>query len=217
MSKSPVGPWKYGGTLMPTEGGSFTNHPGIVDYKGSTYLFYHNGALPGGGGFTRSVCVQKAEFNKDGSFVPMKMTAGIEKGLENLNPYRKTEAETMAFSEGMKAGQNKEVGVFVNAMNDGAYIKVKGVDFRKEGASKFMARVGTTHNGGVTMEVRLDSPQGDLLATVNVPMTGGDNRWALVSSDVAKVSGVHDLYFVCKGKKPGRLMYFDYWMFQAQK
>lgn len=217
MSKSPVGPWKYGGTLMPTEGGSFTNHPGIVDYKGSTYLFYHNGALPGGGGFTRSVCVQKAEFNKDGSFVPMKMTAGIEKGLENLNPYRKTEAETMAFSESMKAGQNKEVGVFVNAMNDGAYIKVKGVDFRKEGASKFMARVGTTHNGGVTMEVRLDSPQGDLLTTVKVPMTGGDNRWALVSSDVAKVSGVHDLYFVCKGKKPGRLMYFDYWMFQAQK
>lgn len=217
MSKSPVGPWKYGGTLMPTEGGSFTNHPGIVDYKGSTYLFYHNGALPGGGGFTRSVCVQKAEFNKDGSFVPMKMTAGIEKGLENLNPYRKTEAETMAFSEGMKADQNKEVGVFVNAMNDGAYIKVKGVDFRKEGASKFMARVGTTHNGGVTMEVRLDSPQGDLLTTVKVPMTGGDNRWALVSSDVAKVSGVHDLYFVCKGKKPGRLMYFDYWMFQAQK
>lgn len=217
ISKSPVGPWKYAGTLMPTEGGSFTNHPGIVDYKGSTYLFYHNGALPGGGGFTRSVCVQKAEFNKDGTLVPMKMTAGIEKGLETLNPYRKTEAETMAFSEGMKASQNKEVGVFVNAMKDGAYIKVKDIDFRKEGASKFTARLGTTHNGGVTLEVRLDSPQGNLLTTVNVPMTGGDNRWALVSSDVAKVSGVHDLYFICKGKKPGRLMYFDYWMFQSQK
>lgn len=217
ISKSPVGPWKYAGTLMPTEGGSFTNHPGIVDYKGSTYLFYHNGALPGGGGFTRSVCVQKAEFNKDGTLVPMKMTAGIEKGLETLNPYRKTEAETMAFSEGMKASQNKEVGVFVNAMKDGAYIKVKDVDFRKEGASKFTARLGTTHNGGVTLEVRLDSLQGNLLTTVNVPMTGGDNRWALVSSDVAKVSGVHDLYFICKGKKPGRLMYFDYWMFQSQK
>ena len=147
----------------------------------------------------------------------MKMAAGIEKGLETLNPYRKTEAETMAFSEEMKADENKEVGVFVNAMKDGAYIKVKGVDFRKEGASKFSARVGTTHNGGVTMEVRLDSPQGDLLTTVNVPMTGGDDRWALVSSDVANVSGVHDLYFVCKGRKPGRLMYFDYWLFQQKK
>ena len=75
-SKSPTGPWKYGGVLMPTEGRSFTNHPGMVDYKGNTYLFYHNGALPGGGGFTRSVCVEQAEFNKDGSIVPLKMTAG---------------------------------------------------------------------------------------------------------------------------------------------
>ena len=75
------------------------------------------------------------------------------------------------------------------------------------------ARVGTTHNGGVTMEVRLDGREGRLLATINVPMTGGDDRWALVTADVANVTGVHDLYFVCRGDKPGRLMYFDYWMF----
>lgn len=212
-SKSPTGPWKYGGVLMPTEGRSFTNHPGMVDYKGSTYLFYHNGALPGGGGFTRSVCVEQVEFNKDGSIVPLKMTGGIERGLETLNPFRKTEAETIAFSEGMKASQNEEVGVFVNAMKDGAYIKVRNVDFREGGASRITARVGTTHNGGVTMEVRADSSNGQLLATLKVPMTGGDNRWALVSSEIERIAGVHDLYFICRGNKPGRLMYFDYWMF----
>ena len=212
-SKSPTGPWKYGGVLMPTEGRSFTNHPGMVDYKGNTYLFYHNGALPGGGGFTRSVCVEQAEFNKDGSIVPLKMTAGIEKGLETLNPFRKTEAETIAFSEWMKASQNEEVGVFVNAMKDGAYIKVRDVDFREEGASHITARVGTTHNGGVTMEVRADSREGRLLATLKVPITGGDNRWVLVSSEIERITGVHDLYFICKGNQPGRLMYFDYWMF----
>ncbi len=213
MSKSPTGPWKYGGTLMPTEGRSFTNHPGIVDYKGQTYLFYHNGALPGGTGFTRSVCVERAEFNADGTLRPLRMTEGIGEGLEPLNPYRKTEAETMAFSEGMKAAQNEEVGVFVNALQDGAYIKVKGVDFRAGGASKLMARVGTTHNGGIAMEVRIDSLQGPLLATLRIPMTGGDDRWAVVTSEVDGADGVHDLYFVCKGDKPGRLMYFDYWMF----
>ncbi len=212
-SKSPIGPWKYGGVLMPTEGASFTNHPGIIDYKGSTYLFYHNGALPGGGGFTRSVCVDKVNFNKDGSIQQMKMTEGITTGLETLNPYQKTEAETIAFSEGVKASQNQEVGVFVNALKDGAYTKVKGVDFGTQGASKFMARVGTTHNGGVTMEVRLGSQNGKLLTTIEVPMTGGDNRWALLSSDIAKTTGVHDLYFVFKGNKPGTLMFFDYWMF----
>ena len=196
MSKSPIGPWKYAGTLMPTEGRSFTNHPGIADYKGNTYLFYHNGALPGGTGFTRSVCVEQAEFNADGTIKPMKMTEGIREGLQTLNPYRKTEAETMAFSEGMKADQNEEVGVFVNAMCDGAYIKVKGVDFRTEGASKLITRVGTTHNGGVTMEVRADGLQGELLATIKIPMTGWDDRWAVVTTDIAKINGVHDLYFL---------------------
>lgn len=214
-SKSPEGPWKYGGILMPTEGKSFTNHPGIIDYKGKTYLFYHNGALPGGGGFTRSVCVEEVQFNIDGSIRQMKMTEGIKRGLETLNPYKKNEAETIAFSEGVKASQNKEVGVFVNAMKNGAYIKVRDVDFYK-GASKFTARIGTTHNIGVTMEIRIDDVNGQLLGIVKVPLTGGDDRWSLVTTDVLNVRGVHDLYFVFKGEKPGVLMYFDYWMFSGQ-
>lgn len=217
ISQSPTGPWKYAGTLMPTEGGSFTNHPGIIDYKGSTYLFYHNGALPGGSGFTRSVCADKVTFNGDGTIRQMKMTDGIQEGLLPLNPYRKTEAETMAYSEWMKSDANNEVGVFVNAMHDGAYTKVKGVDFGSEGAAKVTVRIGTTHHSGVTMEVRADGIQGTLLATLDVPMTGGDDRWALVTADVAGIKGVHDLYFVCKGNKPGRLMYFDYWMFHRRK
>ena len=211
-SDSPKGPWKNRGVLMPTEGGSFTNHPGIIDYKGKTYLFYHNGALPGGHGFNRSVCVDEVKFNNDGTIQPMKMTEGIRKGLETLSPYRKTEAETIAFSEGVKASQNKEVGVFVNAMQNNSYSKVKGVDFGNQGPSRFTARVGTTHNGGVTMEVRVDNPDGKLLGTLRVPLTGGDDRWTFVSIDVAEVVGVHDLYFVYKGEKPGRIR-LDYWMF----
>lgn len=212
-SKSPQGPWKNQGVLMPTEGKSFTNHPGIIDYKGKTYLFYHNGALPGGHGFNRSVCVDEVKFNKDGTIQPMKMTSGISKGLETLNPYRKNEAETIAFSEGVKASENKEVGVFVNAMQHNAYTSVKGVDFGNSGPSKFTARVGTTINGGVTMEIRLGSKEGRLLGAISVPITGGDNRWELVSTDVEKITGVHDLFFVFKADKPGRIMFFDYWMF----
>jgi hypothetical protein len=29
----PTGPWTYRGTIMPTQGSSFTNHPGVVDFK----------------------------------------------------------------------------------------------------------------------------------------------------------------------------------------
>jgi len=66
-SSSPTGPWKYGGVLMTEEGGAFTNHPGVVDYRGRSFLFYHTGQLPGGGDFHRSVCFTEFEYNQDGS------------------------------------------------------------------------------------------------------------------------------------------------------
>ena len=212
-SDSPTGPWKYQGVLMPAEGRSFTNHPGIIDYKGKTYLFYHNGALPGGSGFTRSVAVEEVKFNEDGTIVPMKMTEGITKSIGSVNPFVKNEAEMIAWSEGVKAKSNDVVGNFITATRNDAYTKVIGVDFRESGASKFTARVGTTHNGGVTMEVRLGSVDGKLLTNIKVPLTGGDDRWVLVDSEIEKITGMHDLYFVFKGKAPQDIMYFDYWLF----
>ena len=51
MSGGPLGPWKYMGEIMPLQDtGSFTNHCGVIDYKGNSYFFYHTGKLPGGGG-----------------------------------------------------------------------------------------------------------------------------------------------------------------------
>lgn len=212
-SKSPVGPWKYEGTLMPQEGGSFTNHPALVDYKGKTYFFYHNGALPGGGGFNRSVAVEEAQFNKNGTLKPLKMTEGIKKGLGTVNPYIINQAETIAWSKDVKEYQNKEVGVFITAKKNGAFTKVKNVDFGQSGPSQFFARVGTTHNTPITMETYLDNPNGQPIATLRIPRTGGNDRWSLVSAPLPKLNGVHDLYFVYKGKVETDLMYFDYWRF----
>ncbi len=212
-SSSPTGPWKYGGVVMTREGGVFTNHPGVVDFKGKTYFFYHNGALPGGGGFNRSVCVEELVFNEDGSVPQLKMTGGIKNGIAKVNPYVKNEAEKMAWSEGFKSSQNKKVGVFLTAQKNGAFTKVRDVDFRQNGAKKLTLRIGSTHNDPVAMEVRIKGVDGPLLATVKVPRTGGNDRWQLVEVDVPKVTGTHDLYFVVKGEPSTNLMYFDYWKF----
>lgn len=77
-SDSPVGPWKYGGVLMSEEGGTFTNHPGVCDFKGHSYLFYHTAQLEGGSLFHRSVCVAEFEYNEDGSIDTVKMCDGVE-------------------------------------------------------------------------------------------------------------------------------------------
>lgn len=211
-SDSPEGPWKYGGTVMAKEGGSFTNHPGIVDFRGKTYLFYHDASLPGGSGFTRSVCVREMDFGRDGKVNPVKMVKeGVEKGLKPLCPYRKVEAETMAWSKRMKSDYNPQVGVFVTALRNGSYTRVRDVDFGEKAPSCILARLSTTHNADIVMEVRLDGLEGKVLAELKVPRTGGSDRWKLVEKQIPQVTGVHDLYFIFKGKATRNLAYFDYW------
>lgn len=76
-SKGPTGPWKYGGVLMKS-GPCFTNHPGVVDFKGKSYLFYHTDQLPGGSLFHRSVCVAEFKYNEDGSIDTIEKSDGVE-------------------------------------------------------------------------------------------------------------------------------------------
>ena len=77
-STGPTGPWKYGGVIMEA-GPCFTNHPGLCDFKGHSYLFYHTDQLPGGSLFHRSVCVTEFKYNEDGSISIMPYAKGVEK------------------------------------------------------------------------------------------------------------------------------------------
>jgi len=76
-SDSPTGPWVYRGVIMTEEGGTFTNHPGIVDFKDHSYLFYHTAELPGGNLFHRSVCVAEFTYNDDGSIGIIEKCDGV--------------------------------------------------------------------------------------------------------------------------------------------
>lgn len=71
------GPWVYQGVIMTPEGGTFTNHPGIVDFKGHSYLFYHTAELPGGNLFHRNVCVAEFTYNEDGTIGTIEKCDGI--------------------------------------------------------------------------------------------------------------------------------------------
>lgn len=205
------GPWKYGGVLMPTEKGSNTNHPGIVDYKGNSYFFYHNDALPGGHSYCRSVCVEQFNYNPDGSIPQLHMTEqGITKGVGVLNPFCRVEAETMAWSQGVVTDYSANRGIIVTDIHSGDYIKVRDVDFGKNKATTIKAAVSSRYHGG-KIEVHTDAQDGELIATIIAPYTGEWENWTEVSAAVKAVSGVHDLYFVFIGRTPHQLFNFDYW------
>jgi hypothetical protein len=86
MADNIEGPWTFMGELTGMATDSFTIHPGVTDFKGKTYLFYHNStlSLDGYGPATgrRSVCVDEMFYNPDGSIRPVVQTrAGINGSL----------------------------------------------------------------------------------------------------------------------------------------
>jgi hypothetical protein len=212
-STGPTGPWKYRDTIMRIikKGGAFTNHPGLIDYKGKTYLFYHNGALPGGGGFTRSVCVDEFQYNADGTIPRIDPTTTGVTAVSNVNPYKWVEAETIAWEEGVETATDDTIGVYVTDIDNGDYIKVRNVDFRK-GAKSFDAEIASSSGG--TIEIRLDQPGGNLIGTCNIRNTGGLHAWKTQSCKLNKVKGVHDVYFLFKGVET-HLFNFNRWRCKA--
>lgn len=208
---SATGPWTYRGVIMPTQGKSFTNHPGIIDYKDNSYFFYHNGALPGGGGYARSVAVERFAYNADGTIPTIQMTTGGAPQIGNLNPYVRQEAETMASSSGLKTEVCSEGGINVSYVNNGDYIKVKGVAFGA-GAKSFTARVSSANSGG-KIELRMGSATGALVGSCTVSGTGGWQTWASVTCPVSGATGTQDLYFRFTGSGSDVLFNFNWWQF----
>jgi len=77
---SPTGPWTYRGIIQNNVPNSFTTHPGIIDYKGKSYFFYHNGALPTSGNYRRAICVDYPHYNPDGTIQKIvQTTKGVDK------------------------------------------------------------------------------------------------------------------------------------------
>jgi arabinoxylan arabinofuranohydrolase len=224
-SGEATGPWTFKGIIMPTEdravtkhkSTSFTNHPGVVEYQGHTYFFYHNGALPGGGGYTRSVCVEEFKYNADGTFPTITMSDQGPAAIGHLDPYKQQEAATICWEQGVKTkarGEGKS-GVYVTVDGKDPYIKVASIDFGSKGAGKFLASVAATEEGNA-IELRIDSLTSEVVGTLKVKPTGALDKWEPQATTVSGVKGIHDLYLKFTGGGVP-LMNVDTWKFESQE
>ena len=227
MSNSPTGPWVYKGSIMDGDKRSNGNHPGIIDYKGQSYVFGLNYEMlkrtMSKHYERRSIGLEKITYNSDGTIqkLPFWSSAGV-KQLGTLDPYKKVEAETIAFSEGLKTAaatewernvswnKGKKIAdrLYVTAVNNGDYLKVQGVDFLN-GASSVEVNVASLYGGKI--EIHIDKINGPLIAAVTVATSAEGDVWKTISAPVKNARGVHDLFFVFKGEKD--LFYFDWWKF----
>jgi len=215
---SPTGPWKYKGKIMENQKiNSFTNHGGIIDYKGNSYIFYHTGLLPGGGSYGRAACVEQFTYNPDGTIPSVSISKEGPKPIGEINPYNRVEAETMAWSQKCSISQNKKNEVYVSGTRLKGYIKVREVNFGTQSPKSFNASLAAGIDGGI-LEVRLDSISGSILSSIKLSYTGGWEEFKILKSELSyKVTGKHDVYFCFNGQNitAGRELFnFDWWKFQ---
>ena len=214
MSDSPTGPWKTKGYIMrPTER-TRGNHPGIMDYKGKSYVFGLNYDLLKLETNThyerRSVSVAEMHYNEDGTIqeVPYWADTKLEQ-IGTFNPFRKVEAETMAWGYGLKTAPNADKSLSVVDVNNGEYICVRGVNFGKNKARCF--EVSALPLEGGNLKIRLDAPDGKIVGNVNIPQGNETSKYELYSCEVNAVSGIHDLYLSFEGENNKDLFELDYW------
>lgn len=222
MSDGPMGPWEYKGHIMDHTPRTRGNHPGIIDYKGKSYVFGLNYDIyrleTNCHAEQRSVACAEMEYREDGTIVelPYFQDCKLEQ-IETFNPYRLVEAETIAWGYGLKTeprnpwapgGDNQ----IVKNIDEGEYLLVRGVDFGR-GAKNFTVSA-MCHMLGGNIELRLDSPKGKLVGTVTIENT--KDKYEEFSCQVKGAKGKHDLYFVFRGGdiQKHNLFYWDNWKFE---
>lgn len=227
LSDNPMGPFEYVTTVLKNPHHYFgvggNNHHAIFEFNGEWYIVYHaqtvaQAAFGAGRGY-RSPHLNRVEFDDNGL---MRDIIGTREGvaqIKNLDPYERTEAETIAWQKGIATEICSAPGAYVASLNmhvtnidDGDWIAVSNADFGQVGPTTFMANVAAV-NGG-TIEIRLDSPDGELIGTLEVTPTGGEQEWKLMECDVKQVTGVHNIFFLFKGEAQADLFNFDYWQFK---
>ncbi len=216
MSDSPTGPWEFKGQIMDPNRLSDGNHPGIIDFNGKTYVFGFNYTLNWEISDVkrerRSVCVAEMTYNPDGTIqkLPWWTKEGVPQ-VGTFNPYTQVEGATICYEKGVKTmlrgGDRK--GVYVSAIENSAYIKVKGVDFGEKGATNFLARVAAVSDAS-RLTLRLDSETGTTIGILKVRPTGALDKWETQSCKITGARGVHDLYLKFFGTN-SPVMSLDSW------
>ena len=230
MSDSPTGPWEWKNYIMTPTQRDRGNHPGICDYKGHSYIFGQDYDLMHLDTYVhherRTVSASEITYNADGTIqqIPYWLNQKPLEQLEWLDPYKRVEAETMAWGRGLKTAKmgiaNTGVvndmptstgrrNMYVFDIDDGEYIRLRGVDFGK-GARRFSINAAGT--GSVEITLRLDAEDGPAIGTLQIAGTSSTDNYQSFTTKVKKAKGVHDLY-LCFGKTQGDV-HLDYWQFQ---
>ncbi len=185
-SDSPYGPFKYQGVFL-TSVGIWTSHHSIININGDWYLFYHNGALEGGGNNKRSVCLDRLYFNPDGT---IKMVNPTGEGVPAVILGARTEVAQQyipeAGSQELTKNNRKEKPVKMDPNLPNVLIIGDSISIGYTGQvrTQLKGTANVIHNPG--------NAEGTTLGLAKLQEWLGDTQWDVIHFNW----GLHDLKHV---------------------
>ena len=201
-STNVFGPYTWAGVITDTNAsGCWTEHHSIVQYQGQWYLFYHDKQLSPNFDKNRSVRVDYLHFNDDGTIqkvIPTLRGVGIVDAKSKIQIDRYSDISPEGASVSYLNPTNTFAGWKISLNGTNSWVRFNKVDFGL-GKLKSVNTRAISANGG-SIEIRVDSANGPLLATVK---TAKGSNWKVVQAKASKIPpGIHDLIVSQVGNKP---------------
>lgn len=193
---NPMGPFKVAGVIMdesPT--GCWTNHHSLIEINEQWYLFYHHNDLSPEFDKNRSVRIDSLFFNDDGSVrkvIPTLRGVGLTDASREIQTDRYSHLSDTGVTVAFLDTLDRFKGWKTVLDKQNAWVRYNAVDF---GSKKLkQVQVNATSQTGGTLQIRLNKPDGVILAEVRIPK-GTD--WSTVKTRVSGYQkGIHDLIVV---------------------
>lgn len=208
ISDDPMGPFTYVRGVLKNPGYFFSyggnNHHCIFTFKDKWYITYHASLIEEAMGAShgyRSVNIDEASVNEDGTVNVIKGTKEGVSQVKYFNPYEEQLFTTMANQSGIeKVAADATTEKYgsgnynLKVAKDGCWIQVTGVDFA-EGATKLKVVLQGATEGSIS--VRTKYLNGSDAGKLNFKGTDEFAEYELIFE--TPLTGVNTLYFLFEG------------------
>ncbi len=215
VSDNPMGPFEYQGEIFSNPqvwfGVGGNNHHATFVFNDKSYFIYHAQTVSKALGVERgyrSTHIDEIKLDEEGKILPISGTYEGIPQLKGMNPYERIEAETIAWNAGVKAADTGRPGnlftdynMVLTDLQEGDWTSVSQLEFGAKGADKITFAAGSKDGG--TIEVRVGYPEGKKIGEIEVPATGSNHTYQLVTGDIEKVTGTQNIFLVFHEKKTG--------------
>lgn len=132
-----------------------------------------------------------------------------------VDAYAPLQAEAAAAQQGTQTedtsdeGGGKDVGY----VNNGDWLRFDDVNFGATPATKVVARVSSQSDSGGRLEIRIDTPTNQPVATLPMSNTGGWQKWQTRTADLKPVTGLHTVFVTFGNDGDDEFMNVNYFSF----